>query len=170
MPRTKDSVHQHFVETDDKSLRCNECQGYTTKTRDRQRLMAHMAGCEGITPQLREVYQQRNAANKDTRTASKRPRTDTTTTIPIIGLGNTIATSSVSGAANTPRIERWVDTVSPSDQRQLERSLAEWVFTSGLPFNIVEHSGFREFMAKARPEFQVPSRKIMAGPMLYDSY
>jgi hypothetical protein len=172
MPRPKDPVHDHFEVAEDGSLRCKECKDYTIKSRAPVRLVTHLASCAAAAPTLRDTYKKRDTAAK-ARTVTKRPRTDTSATLPIIGFGSTsanVASSSGSGPTGSQNIERWIDAVSPADQHRLERSLASWLYSSGLPLSIVEHPGFHAFMAEARPGFKIPSRKALAGPMLDESY
>jgi Protein of unknown function (DUF 659)/hAT family C-terminal dimerisation region len=172
MPRAKDPVHDHFDTTEEGTSRCNECKDYTSKSRDPKRLATHLASCTATAPDIREIYRQRGATAKAS-ASTKRPRTDTSTTLPIISFGSTTANDTPSfgpGTVGSQQIQRWVDSVSAADQIQLERSLAGWIYSSGLPFSIVEHSGFQDFMTKVRPGFKIPSRKVIAATMLDDAY
>ncbi|KAK9343503.1 hypothetical protein V1522DRAFT_412920 [Lipomyces starkeyi] len=65
---------------------------------------------------------------------------------------------------------RWVDTITEGDMLTLQQELANFLFTSGLPFSLVDNPAFRKWVNHLRPAFETPHRKEVATTMLNDSY
>lgn len=64
----------------------------------------------------------------------------------------------------------FVDSMSTTQQDDLEQELCQWIFAAGLPFSVVEHPAFKKFMSKARPSFEVPKRKRLSTTLIQREY
>ncbi|KAK9427200.1 hypothetical protein V1505DRAFT_396313 [Lipomyces doorenjongii] len=85
----------------------------------------------------------------------------------MILLPSSASVRSLSSAAN---MGRWVDTITEGEMLLLQQELANFLFTSGLPFSLVDNPALRKWVNHLRPAFEIPHRKEVATTMLDDSY
>lgn len=105
---------------------------------------------------------------------------DPTTSVPLPSSSDSPSAHSPPSATSSPTAPSalshappTIGTAAPIDQQQCKRLdflLAKWVITQGHEFNIVEEPEFRELIAALQPQYQLPSRKVIAGTLLDDVY
>ncbi|KAK9350270.1 hypothetical protein V1523DRAFT_446203 [Lipomyces doorenjongii] len=80
------------------------------------------------------------------------------------------SSASVRCLSSTANMGRWVDTIGDGEMQVRQQELADFLFTSGLPFSLVDNPAFRKWVQHLRPAFEIPHRKEVAPTMLNDSY
>ena len=63
-------------------------------------------------------------------------------------------------------IKPFADRLAPSEEEALHRSLCLMIFSSGLPFNIVENEDFCKWIKLLRPAYRLPNRYEVANRYL----
>ncbi|KAK9481508.1 hypothetical protein V1527DRAFT_503891 [Lipomyces starkeyi] len=91
------------------------------------------------------------------------PMVDELDGITASGLTSSASVPCLSTAAN---MGRWLDTITEAEMLVLQQELADFLFTSGLPFSLVDKPTFRKWVNHLRPAFEIPHRREVATTML----
>lgn len=68
------------------------------------------------------------------------------------------------------RIKNYIDRCDSREKALLDQSLARTVFSAALPFSLVENKHFTSFLKLAKPSYQPPTRRALAGTLLDKEY
>ncbi|KAG6220306.1 hypothetical protein E4U44_008567 [Claviceps purpurea] len=63
-----------------------------------------------------------------------------------------------------------MDSIEDGENESLREELADVIFSTGLPFNIVEHPKVLAFLKRLRPAFTPPTRHAIANKYLDRAY
>lgn len=71
-----------------------------------------------------------------------------------------------------PSTAQWIDSISIEERDRITDALAALFYRTGVPFNVVDSSVMRNFIATIRPAYtaHLPSGKSLAGTHLNHSY
>ncbi|KAK9364550.1 hypothetical protein V1509DRAFT_517985 [Lipomyces kononenkoae] len=151
----KDKVFQYLSKNDNgKAFERKFCKTICS-TDDRTRLIKRLAKCPTAPAGLKTVTGYSSVVDQlDNPSAN-----DQTPSASVV--------RSLSSAAN---MGRWIDSITHGKMQELQQELADFFFTSGLPFDLVDKPVFRKWVNHLRPAFEIPHRKEVATTILNDSY
>lgn len=79
-----------------------------------------------------------------------------------------------STSSNSSQQSSWFDNqfdkLTRSEKSNLDQDLAETFFELGMPFNLLNHPKFRNFVKALRPAYNPPYRRDLAGPLLDQAF
>ena len=64
----------------------------------------------------------------------------------------------------------FVDSMKPDEAKSIHAVLADFIFSAGLPFSIVEHPKFKLLAKRLRPMYDPPTRKTIVNKYLDAQY
>lgn len=82
----------------------------------------------------------------------------------------TVASPSASGCGNVNILSRFFDSVTHSENDELDKLLARAIFASAAPLQLVENPYWSLFFSKIRPSYKIPSRYRISNGLLNNEY
>lgn len=69
-------------------------------------------------------------------------------------------------------MERFIDSVSPTEIEEITKNLARFFYACNIPFSVVDSDHFKKFVKSIRPAYaaQVPNRKALSSSLLNEVY
>ena len=64
------------------------------------------------------------------------------------------------------KMTTWTVRTTGAEKENIDNAVAEFFYGCNIPFSVVEHPLFTTLIAKLRPGYQAPNRKMLAGSML----
>ncbi|OXA49093.1 putative AC transposase [Folsomia candida] len=67
-------------------------------------------------------------------------------------------------------LRKYFKSVNATEKNKLDFKLGSFIFVSNLPFNVVSHPQFKEFVASLNPAYNIPSRETVRTTILDTHY
>ena len=155
-------------ENDREVTHCNLCD-HNWRGNDRMRLVRHLSGsCKQANSEVVESVKQilddqMTSRNKSSIVAWSR------------GVASDTRSSWSHSDSSMPtkrltKLDKFIDTVTPTQQSKIKEALAQWIFSSGQPFSVTESAEFEDFIKAVRPGLKLPKRKEISNELLDKQY
>lgn len=150
-----ESVWTHFVKTESGGKVYGECKYCGLRSLgNATRMRYHLQKCEKV-PELAKVATQ----SRETGEQSNQKRAP--------DHGQSIAAAS---SKKSKSLHPFMDVMSPKVQALVNQKILKAVVTSNLPLSTFETAEWKDVFKELRPAFQLPSRKMLSGPLLDAEY
>ena len=78
--------------------------------------------------------------------------------------------ASASASLSSVSVTSFMDKMALKEKEKADELLSRTIFSSQAPLALVESTQWQQFFKYLRPAYQVPSRNLISGPLLYKEH
>ena len=156
------TLESHFTisgRSKGRTIKCNHCEAVVTSN-NKDRWISHFVNCGRAPAEVRKHFNVKKRPASMVFVDQKRGNTEVESTV----------SDRVSATSSFRKISSWIDKVSGGESEELDQLFANVFYYTGIPFRFADSESLKMFMKRARPAYELPSSKRIAGGLLNSTH